>query len=312
MDTLLLDPPTTLRRPYGLPANDTAITTGTVKPAPVPGSAPVTSEPAQTVDTPLGTIAYRMTGSGSPLLLVMGFGGSMATWDPRFVDLLAARHRVVTFNNAGIGGTSPLAGPLSIAGMAEQTSALVTALGLGQVDVLGWSMGSTIAAALAAQDREQVRRLVLAAGWPGDGSTERPSHEAIDEFFAKSKKETASLPGDGQQGAGNGVPAAAAAAGHQAGPPAPHSVVSAQAKALVRWWAGRDQAGQRLSSITAPTLVAGGTADSLVPVANSHTMARLIPGARLELYPDGGHEFLFRHKASFIPAVESFLAGAGR
>jgi pimeloyl-ACP methyl ester carboxylesterase len=308
MDTLLLDPPA--RRPCGLPGTDTAVAAGAFQVAPVPGPAPVTSAPARTAATPLGTIAYRMTGTGSPLLLVMGFGGSIATWDPRFVDALAARHRVVTFNNAGIGGTSPIAEPLSIAGMAEQTSALVTALGLGRVDVLGWSMGSTIAAALAALHPEQVRRLVLAAGWPGDGSTERPSHEAIDDFFAKSKKGTASPPADGQQGAANGVPAAAA--GDPAGPPAPHSVVSAQAKALVRWWAGRDHAGQRLSSITAPTLVAGGTDDSLVPVANSHVMAGLIPGARLVLYPGGQHEFLFRQQASFIPAVESFLAGAGR
>ena len=53
--------------------------------------------------------------------------------------------------------------------MANQTSALIAALGLGQPDVLGWSMGSMIAQALAVLHPDQVRRLVLCASWPGNG-----------------------------------------------------------------------------------------------------------------------------------------------
>ena len=57
----------------------------------------------------------------------------------------------------------------------------------------------------------------------------------------------------------------------------------------------------------APTLIADGTADRLDPLANSHTLASLIPGAELTLYPDAGHAFLFQDQAAFIPLIESFL-----
>jgi pimeloyl-ACP methyl ester carboxylesterase len=103
----------------------------------------------QTAHTKLGTIGYRSYGSGPPLVLIMGYGGTMETWDPRFVDTLAKHYRVVIFDNAGVGDTQALASPLTIDAMADQTSALIDSLGLGKPDVLGWSMGGMIAQALA-------------------------------------------------------------------------------------------------------------------------------------------------------------------
>ena len=87
----------------------------------------------------------------------------MESWDRRFVDALAQRYHVVIFDNAGVGQTAALPAPLSIDAMANQTSALIAALGLGRPDVLGWSMGSMIAQALAVLHPDQVRRLVLCA-----------------------------------------------------------------------------------------------------------------------------------------------------
>ena len=55
--------------------------------------------------TELGTVGYRVIGSGPPLVLIMGYGGTMQTWDPRFVNTLAMHNRVVIFDNAGIGDT---------------------------------------------------------------------------------------------------------------------------------------------------------------------------------------------------------------
>jgi pimeloyl-ACP methyl ester carboxylesterase len=59
-----------------------------------------------------------------------------------------------------------------------------------------------------------------------------------------------------------------------------------------------------------PTLIADGVADQLVPAANDHILARLIPGARLVFYPDAGHGFLFQEGTPFASRVESFLAGS--
>ena len=109
----------------------------------------------------------------------MGYGGTMETWDPRLVNALAQRYRVVIFDNAGLGGTAALPAPLSIDAMANQTSALITALGLHRPDVLGWSMGTMIAQALAVLHPDQVNRLVLGAGYPGNGTAVRPPQQAI-------------------------------------------------------------------------------------------------------------------------------------
>jgi pimeloyl-ACP methyl ester carboxylesterase len=59
-----------------------------------------------------------------------------------------------------------------------------------------------------------------------------------------------------------------------------------------------------------PTLIADGVADQFAPAANDHILARLIPGARLVLYPDAGHGFLFQEGTPFASRVESFLTGS--
>jgi pimeloyl-ACP methyl ester carboxylesterase len=77
-------------------------------------------------------------------------------------------------------------------------------------------------------------------------------------------------------------------------PGAPAGTVTAQGHAVDQWWAGLDPASQQGAKITAPTLIADGTADRLDPPANSHALAGLIPRAKLTLYPDAGHAFLFQ------------------
>jgi pimeloyl-ACP methyl ester carboxylesterase len=98
----------------------------------------------------------------------------MEAWDRRFVDALAQHYHVVIFDNAGVGQTRALPAPLTIDAMASQTSALITALGLTRPDILGWSMGTMIAQALAVLHPGQVRRLVLCAAYPGNGTAIRP------------------------------------------------------------------------------------------------------------------------------------------
>jgi pimeloyl-ACP methyl ester carboxylesterase len=83
--------------------------------------------------------------------------------------------------------------------------------------------------------------------------------------------------------------------------------VTAQGRAVDAWWAGQDPAGTRAATITAPTLIADGAADQLDPTVNSQTLAGLIPGARLTLFPDAGHAFVFQDQTTLIPQIESFL-----
>ncbi len=273
---------------------------------PPAGTPSVVSAPVRVAHTRLGAVGYRMIGSGEPLVMIMGYSGTMEDWDPRFVDALARHYRVVIFDNAGIGATQPLAGPLTIDGMARQTSALIDTLHLSRPDVLGWSMGGVIAQALAVLDPAQVRRLVLCATFPGTGRVTAPSQAAV----------LALTSGNPQQEAAVLFPAnqvrayqafATAISGYPPAAAAPAAVAAAQRRAVNPWLAGKDPAGRKIAAISAPTLVADGTADRLDAVANDRALARLIPGARLVLYPDAGHAFLFQAPAQFAAVVESFL-----
>jgi pimeloyl-ACP methyl ester carboxylesterase len=276
----------------------------------VPNAVSITSAPVLTAKTSLGRVAYRTTGSGPPLLLITGYSGTMESWDRRVVDALARHHRVIVFDNAGVGRTQALPAPLTIDAMAGQASALVGALRLGRTDVLGWSMGSMIAQALAVRHPGQVRRLVLCASFPGIGTAVPPSRQRLNAFESGDpKKVMASLFPADRTAARNAY--LAAISSYPAAPPAPANTVAAQGRAVDAWWAGTDAAGRKTGTIAVPTLVADGTADELDPVVNSRELARLIPNAKLQLYPGAGHAFLFQDQATFLPLIESFLGGFG-
>ena len=262
-----------------------------------PGTSSVVSAPVRIAHTRLGAIGYRVVGSGPPLVLIMGYAWTMEGWDPRLVHALARHNRVVMFDNSGVGRTQPLPAPLTIDAMADQTSALIDTLGLGRPDVLGWSMGGMIAQALAVLHPAQVRRLVLCATFPGTGAVV-PSQAAIgagSDFPANQVNAY-----DAFTAAISEYPAAAAPSAR---------TKTAQAGAVTNWWDGTDAAGRKIATISVPTLIADGTADQLDPVANDRTLARLIPRARLVLYPDAGHGFLFQEGTRFASLIESFLTG---
>ncbi|HUN36615.1 MAG TPA: alpha/beta hydrolase [Trebonia sp.] len=276
----------------------------TVGPAPAPPS--IVTAPTLVARTPAGDIGYREVGAGSPVLLIMGFGGSMDDWAPSFVDALAAHHTVVVFDNAGIGQSAPLASPLTISAMAGQASALISALRLGRSAVLGWSMGGMIAQALAVLHPHQVSRLILAATQAGTGQS-LPIPPAAAAALASGNLAAilSVLFPSGQVAAEEAYltgilqyPGYYAASG---------TVTAQQNAAIAQWMAGQDPAGRRLSRIRLRTLVADGTQDALDPVPNDWLLARSIPRAHLLLYPDAGHAFLFQDSAQFIPAVEWFL-----
>jgi pimeloyl-ACP methyl ester carboxylesterase len=267
----------------------------------------VISAPAQVAATALGPVGYREVGSGQPLVLIMGYAGTMETWEPQFVDALAMHFRVVIFDNAGIGSTQALPKPLTIDAMANQTSALISALDLGRPDVLGWSMGGMIAQALAVLHPSQVRRLVLCATFPGVGMVLPPQSaindltngSGIDVLFPANQ----AMANDAFVGATESYPDAEQASA---------AVISAQGDAVLSWSHGGDAAARRTSAISVPTLVADGTEDQLDTESNSRAIARLIPGAKLVLYPDAGHGFLFQEGTPFVVTVQSFLSGLAR
>jgi pimeloyl-ACP methyl ester carboxylesterase len=270
----------------------------------------VTKARVQTLHAGQGTIGYRAVGRGSPVVLVMGLSGTMDAWPPSFVDALAARgHRVITFDNEGIGRTTLGAGTLTVRRMADDTASLIRALRLRRADVLGWSMGGMIAQALARRHPDLVRRLVLCATAPGDGKATFPTADGLAALGSLTDNPVGLLgmlfP------SGHDAAMQAYVAGILSYPgartTAPPEVIRAQVAASATWLAGQDKGGGSLRRIKAPALVAGGVEDQLLPFANEQHMASRLPHAQLATYAGAAHGFLFQEQQRFIPRVARFL-----
>ena len=230
----------------------------------------------------------------------------MDGWPPGFVDALAAHHKVVVFDNAGVGRTSAVStrASLSITAMASQTSALISALRLRRPAVLGWSMGGMIAQDLAVSHPAQVSRLILAATAVGTGKARPLPPYTLTVFDLNPAKQVAQLfPKDQAAAARAYLNTIQQYPGFYQ---VPAATFHSQYLAAERWLAGQDAAGHLVADIRVPTLVADGTLDQDTGPANARLLASSVPGAKLLLYDDAGHAFWFQDAARFIQAVETF------
>jgi pimeloyl-ACP methyl ester carboxylesterase len=287
------------------PASAATAKAATSRTAPT-SPASIVNAPTLTAHTALGDVGYREVGQGSPIVLVTGYLASMDTWAPSFVDALAAHHRVVVFDNAGVGETAPLPGPLTITGMADQTSALISTLRLHRPAVLGWSMGGMVAQALAVRHPGQVGRLVLAATQAGNGRSLPVPAAAAAALNSPNPLVvlTALFPAD------QGAAAQAYLAGIVEYPglyTASAAVRAEQTAALNQWIAGQDPTGHELGRVHVPVLIADGAQDALDPSPNAAILANALHGAPVLLLPDAGHAFLFQDTAQIVPILDQFV-----
>src|SRR5438132_10768207 len=114
--------------------------------------------------------AYRQLGpkAGVPVIFLVHLAGTLDNWDPRVVDGIAAKHRVITFDNRGVGASTGQT-PETIQAMAKDAVTFIRALGYDQVDLHGFSMGGMIAQVIAEDEPELVRRLILTGTGPAGG-----------------------------------------------------------------------------------------------------------------------------------------------
>jgi pimeloyl-ACP methyl ester carboxylesterase len=119
--------------------------------------------PTQFVEANGIRFAYRRFGQegGTPLLFMQHFWGGMDHWDPAVTDGFAKDRPVILFDNAGVASSSGET-PDTIDAMAEHAADFVGALGLSQIDLLGFSIGGYIAQTLTVRHPELIRRLILA------------------------------------------------------------------------------------------------------------------------------------------------------
>jgi pimeloyl-ACP methyl ester carboxylesterase len=274
--------------------------------------------PAQRVAADNGIeYAYRDVGAGEvPLVLLQHFRGNLDNWDPALIDDLAVGRRVVPFDNRGVGGTTGMT-PSTIEAMAQDAIAFLEAMNFQRVDLLGFSIGSFVAQEIALIRPDLLRRVVLASsapqgaagmhGWAPEviaavGTPETSPQGYLDVFFAAT---------DTSRQAG------AQAAGRIFGgrtterdEPTTWQTRQAQYDAVCAWGIPNHSLLERVSAIDLPVFVANGDSDPMILPRYSYLLAGLLPNARLTIYPDSAHGFLFQHHSRFAADVRAFLEEA--
>ena len=116
-------------------------------------------------------LSYERAGLGSPLLLIMGMSGTFSHWDPGFLDDLRRDFDTIVYDHRGIGSSSRLQGPITIAQFAEDAAGLLAELEIDSAHVLGISMGGMVAQELALAHPARIRTLALGCTYcGGEGS----------------------------------------------------------------------------------------------------------------------------------------------
>jgi len=268
--------------------------------------------PTRRVDAAGATFVYRRLGpaTGVPVILLNHWGAVLDNFDPRIVDGLAATRPVIAVNYRGIGASGGKA-PLTVAEMAEDTIAVIRALGFDEVDLIGFSLGGFVAQDIVRKEPGLIRKVILAGTGPAGGegieqvgsvswpliikgmltfrdpkyylffTSAANSRRAAKDFLERLKERKADRD-----------------------KPITLAAFLRQLKAIKAW--GK-QAPQDLSVILKPILVANGDHDIMVPSSNSIDLARRLPNAELVLYEDAGHGGIFQYHETFVKKVLAFL-----
>jgi pimeloyl-ACP methyl ester carboxylesterase len=259
--------------------------------------------------------AYRDLGNSEvPLVLFQHFRGNLENWDPPLIDALAKNRRVLTFDNTGVGGSTGTT-PHTIAEMALDAIAFLDALDLAEVDLLGFSIGSFVAQEITLARPDLVRRLVLASSAPhGAAGMHGWAKDVIDAVGQRQGSPEGYLsvfyaPSTVSQDAGKqSLQRIFGARTKDRDAETTWQTRQAQYDAVCSWGIPDHALLQRVSVIEHPVFIANGDSDPMILPHYSYLLAGLIPQAKLKIYPDAAHGFLFQHAAEFAADVEAFLS----
>jgi pimeloyl-ACP methyl ester carboxylesterase len=277
-----------------------------------------TTVPTQFVEANGIRFAYRRWGkrSGLPLVFNQHFTGNLDNWDPAVLDGLVHEREVIIFNNAGVASSTGTV-PSTFAGMAKNAEAFIDALGLKQVDLLGFSIGGMVAQQIVVDRPELVRKLVLVGTAPrnhdaGEGighvtpetasifgaSYDPPENLWLKVFFTDSEE---------SQTAGRAFLKRYLSRPENRDAAISDKVAPAQIAAIGQWGGHPGERFAYLKNIKQPTLVVSGNHDVIVYTVNSLHLVQNMPNAKLILYPDANHGSWYQNHEDFVFEVNRFL-----
>ena len=258
------------------------------------------------------SVVYREVGrpDGVPLVALNHLGANLDNWDPRTIDGLAIDRRVILLGYRGVGGSG---GPVrtSIEEMARDAIAATRALGIDRFDLFGLSMGGMVVQEIVAQQPEIVDRLILAssgsAGGPGLADMTRVmilgTARAFLGFTDPKVRLFFTRTANGRNAAREYLARLRERTSDRDAAVTP-GVLRAQLRAVHRWGL-RPPAGR--SPFGGSVLLLHGDSDRMVPVANTSSLARVFPAAKIRVFPDAGHGVVFQNHHDVVIAVRAFL-----
>lgn len=271
--------------------------------------------PTQYIEAAGIRFAYRRFGKPGtvPLLMNVHFTGTMDHWDPLVTNGLAAEREVILFNNAGIATTSGET-PESIYEMARYAEAFIDALGLKQIDILGFSMGGLIAQQFTLDRPELIRKLILVGTGPKGGEGMQSLTPEAQEIFGGTYTDPEDVwlkvhfsPSEKSQEAGRAFIKRKLLRQEGRDPLVKDTVAGAQVAALINYNPITEDRYSDLKKIQQPTLVINGSNDVIIYTINSYILQQNLPDATLILYPDANHGALFQYPETFTRDVNQFL-----
>ena len=271
------------------------------------------SAPTRFVETNGARFAYRRFGQtgGVPVVFNQHFQGTLDHWDPAVTDGLGKTREVILFDNAGVSSSSGET-PSSFPAMGANAIAFIEALGLGQVDVLGFSIGGMVAQEIALQAGDLVRKLILVGTGPRGADMSTSQSAAI---FADTYDPAEHLwlkvhfsPSAASQAAGLAF-LERKLRRQDRDPLVSAQTINAQVAAIGKYIGARDAEGylDYLKAIRQPTLVVQGSNDVIIPTFNSYLLQQGLPDAQLILFPDANHGSFYQYPELFVAYATAFL-----
>jgi pimeloyl-ACP methyl ester carboxylesterase len=251
-------------------------------------------------------IAYKIFGSGEPLIMCIGYSNNMDFWSTKAIDILSKKFKVIVFDYRGMGLSTNSENSFTIQTLANDLNELLLELKISKTHVIGWSMGGFVAQMFALNFSEKVNKLVLIATHCGDIHTISPSDDVLkiltnpkaspmemlsilfsDDWLAENKEPWKVLP--------------------KLTEPINGKTIGLQYQATEKWLSPNGGSYGHLNKLKMPVLILFGKEDKVVPFKNSEIFADSIKSSVLIGIPNAGHGMMFQIPEVFSESIINFL-----